>query len=149
MGSLPKRGNFHTSCRLRGEGITPTVDAVCFPPEKPTPERKNWMQVPFLPDNYAPNRPPIMLELIETDIRPQTPAPQISTVADLSTHFSVPSVVSDFHDRATVESDVIGSVENPLKRGLSVMPPAEPGLVKELWGSFLDDLLGGRSGHGK
>jgi hypothetical protein len=131
---------FQTSAPKQAVHDSSTIDFFFFP-DVPEPPPKNpfaKLRVPLLPDNYTPNRSPDSghsLEELDTAI----PAPEISIVASHPEHV-VPATISEVVGNDGIDVDITHLTKAFTKASDKVSK--EPGVVKELWSGFLDDILG-------
>ena len=110
--------------------------------------RREWISVPFLPDNFAPVRSAAVAEVTDTAVL----RPEISTAALESTHAHAPSAMSEVTDNAAIRLNPFdltqtvngAAVEAASKLGAHSTQAAleEAGSLREVWSGFLDDLLG-------
>lgn len=109
------------------------------------PKHAEIIRIPLLPNNFfPPRRSQAHQEAIESVIRPE-----ISTVSADSTHIASPSAMSEVTDNHAIELDPYNLTSKVTAAaakmaGMPVEKLKEPGVVKELWNGFLDDLLGSR-----
>ncbi|KAI9850088.1 MAG: hypothetical protein M1838_006100 [Thelocarpon superellum] len=136
---------------------TSTIDYAYMPEPPAPPTPREWIAVPFLPDNFAPMRDPGAAEVMDTAVM----RPQISTAALESTHVHAPSAMSEVTDNAAMKIDpyeltktVNGAAAEALSKlqgkGAATLRAIkdgdeEPSVFKEIWDGFLDDLLGTRA----
>ncbi|MCJ1390057.1 hypothetical protein MMC18_002915 [Xylographa bjoerkii] len=141
--SAPATRHFNTSRSLKAVNDSSTIDFAYMPQftlgQTSPPE---IMRIPLLPDNYdPPRRSAAHQEAMEPVIRPT-----IETASADGTN--VVSAMSEVTDNHSVEIDMFdltkqvgkaakGMVENNVE---SVKQSG--GMVREVWGGFVDDLLG-------
>ena len=102
-------------------------------------------RIPLLPDLYSPLRESGALR---DAIEPVT-RPEISTVSADGTHVASPSAMSEVTDNHSIEIDpfdLTNKVAAAAKRmaDIPVEKLKDPTVVRQVWGGFLDDLLGSR-----
>ncbi|KZF25699.1 hypothetical protein L228DRAFT_244586 [Xylona heveae TC161] len=144
---------FNVSTAMGAVRDDSTIDFAYMPDLSESQEqRREWVRVPLLPDNYAPQRSGAnkeATEAIDTVIRPE-----ISTVSPDNSHVSTSSAVTDVLDNSAAGintqglADSLSNVASKLA-GTSAEELKQPGTLKTLWSGFLDDLLGpkGSSKH--
>lgn len=130
---------FRTSAPKQIAGDNSTIDFFFFP-EIPAPPPANpfsKLRVPLLPDNYSPDRSPGSLNALEI---PDAPLPR-SEISIVAAHPEqvLPAALSE-----VVGNDGLDVGLDTLTAGFSskVAELKEPGVLKELWGSIMDDILG-------
>jgi hypothetical protein len=130
---------FRTSAPKQAARDSSTIDFFFFPeiPEAPPANPFSKLRVPLLPDNYTPDRSPGSINALET-LDSAVPGPEISIVAAYPEQV-VPAALSE-----VVGNDGLDVSIESLTAGFSskVAELKEPGMLKELWGSFMDDVLG-------
>ena len=142
---VPKRSLQTTRSRNAPKDNSP-IDYAFMPKyEIMEPKQPEIMRIPLLPNNFfPPRRSEAHQEAIESVIRPE-----ISTVSADSTHIASPSAMSEVTDNHAIELDpydLTSKVTAAAARmaGMPVEKLKEPGAVQEIWGGFLDDLLGSK-----
>ncbi|KAI9788822.1 MAG: hypothetical protein M1835_002046 [Candelina submexicana] len=136
---------FKSTSSLQAYHDTSTIDLALLPPLEPSPQRQESIRVPLLPDLFYPQRSGANATATET---PDTVIrPEISTMAHSGTHISAPSAMSEVTDNAAADIDPFDlskkvTVAASKMTGLPVEELERPGVLRELWEGFLDDLLG-------
>jgi hypothetical protein len=131
---------FRTSAPKQAVRDTSTIDFFFFP-EIPEPAPTNpfaKLRVPLLPDNYNPDRSPGSSHALES-LDEAVPGPEISIIAS-HPEGVVPATISEVVGNDGLDVD-IGQWTASFKSA-SNKTPKEPGVLKELWSGFLDDILG-------
>lgn len=110
-------------------------------PEEDAPQ----LRVPLTPDNYYPARKSAAhQEAVEPVMRPE-----ISVVSGEHTHIAGPSAMSEVVDNHAMDIDpfnLTSKVHAAASKitGVPVEEMKEPGMLRELWTGFLDDLTGSK-----
>ncbi|KAI9822235.1 MAG: hypothetical protein M1832_003058 [Thelocarpon impressellum] len=144
---------FNTSRTLKAPQDNSPIDLAYLPilPSGP-PQQREWISVPFLPDNFAPVRTASTAEVTDTDVL----RPEISTAA-MHHHDNggaPPSAMSDVTDNSamnldpyelthTVSEAAVEAAGRIGAQGTEAALRKEQGTLREVWSGFLDDLLGG------
>ncbi len=106
-------------------------------------QESHLLRVPLLPDNYYPARKSAAhQEAVEPVMRPE-----ISVMSGQDTHIAGPSAMSEVVDNHAMDIDpfnLTSKVHAAASKiaGFSAEKPNEPGMLKELWNGFLEDLTG-------
>jgi hypothetical protein len=138
--TIPLMQGFRTSAPKQAAHDSSTIDFFFFP-DVPEPPPKNpfaKLRVPLLPDNYTPNRSPESghsLEELDTAI----PGPEISIVASHPEDV-IPATISEVVGNDGLDVDITQLTGAFTKA--SAKDSKEPGVLKELWSGFVDDILG-------
>lgn len=130
---------FRTSAPKQAARDTSTIDFFFFP-EAPAPPSTNpfsTLRVPLLPDNYSPDRSASSGHAVEA-LDEAVPRPEISVVASHPENVA-PATISEVVGNDGLDVD-IGS----LAADFSPAEPEEPSLLTELWGGFVEDVLGSK-----
>jgi len=112
------------------------------------PSHPEVLRIPLLPDNYSPDRKSEALqEAVEPVMRPE-----ISTVSADGTHITGPSAMSEVTDNHSVELDpyTLVTAVNAAASKMTALPIEklkEPGVIKQFWDGFVEDLMGGKKVH--
>jgi hypothetical protein len=131
---------FRSSAPKQAAHDSSTIDFFFFP-EVPEPPPRNpfaKLRVPLLPDNYTPDRSPDSGHSLEA-LDEAVPRPEISIVASHPEDV-VPATISEVVGNDGLDVDITSLTQTFTKA--SGKENEEPGLLKELWGSFVDDLFG-------
>jgi len=131
---------FRTSAPKQAAHDTSTIDFFFFP-EIPEPAPANpfaKLRVPLLPDNYNPDRSPGSSHALES-LDEAVPGPEISIIASHPEDV-VPATISEVVGNDGLDVD-IGQWTASFKSA-SDKTVKEPGVLKELWSGFIDDILG-------
>jgi hypothetical protein len=144
--TIPLMQGFRTSAPKQAAHDSSTIDFF-FLPEVPEPPPNNpfaKLRVPLLPDNYNPDRSPGSLNAFET-LDTALPRAEISIVAAHPEQV-VPAALSEVVGNDGLDVDI-----HSLTAGFSgtVDEPKEPGVLKELWSSVMDDILGPKTPEAK
>lgn len=141
--------HFNTSRSLKAVNDSSTIDFAYLPEfERDSNDRAGQIRVPLLPDNYYPARNTAALkDAVEPVMRPE-----ISIVSDRAT--PVASAMSEVVDNHAVDLDpydLTSKVHAAASKitGIPVEKVNEPGMIRQLWNGFLDDLLGEKTKVGK
>ncbi len=130
---------FKTSAPKQASRDNSTIDFFFFPeiPEPPPANPFSKLRVPLLPDNYNPDRSPGSFNALET---PDAPLPR----AEISIMAAHPERVMPASMSEVVGNEGLDVHIDALTAGFSskVAELKEPGVLKELWGSLMDDVLG-------
>ncbi|KAI9715999.1 MAG: hypothetical protein M1812_005633 [Candelaria pacifica] len=142
---IPTLRTFKSTSPLQAAHDTSTIDLALLPPLEPSPQRQEWIRVPLLPDLFYPQRSGA--NAADTETPDTVIRPEISTAAHSGTHISAPSAMSEVSDNAAADIDPYDlsqkvTVAASKMTGLPVEELREPGIFRELWEGFLDDLLG-------
>lgn len=135
----------HATSSMKAYQDSSTIDFAYMPQfewEETSPPE--IMRIPLLPDNYSAHHDRESPEPVEPVIRPE-----ISTVSADSTHIDSPSAMSEVTDNHAIELDPFDLTSKVTAAAahmasLSEDKLKEPGVIQELWSSFLDDLLGSK-----
>lgn len=106
------------------------------------PSHPEILRIPLLPNNYSsPPDDRTAPEAITPVIRPE-----ISTVSADSTHIDSPSAMSEVTDNHAMVLDPynLTSKVTAAAAKMTGVPEKEPGLIRELWTSILDDVFGSK-----
>lgn len=140
----PQSRHFNTTRALKSVNDSSTIDFAYMPQFELAPdEDSHQIRVPLLPDNYYPARKSAALqEAVEPVMRPE-----ISVMAGEDTHIAGPSAMSEVVDNHAMEIDpynLTSKVHAAASKmiGFPVDNMKEPGMLRELWNGFLDDLTG-------
>jgi len=137
--TLPMMQGFKSSAPVQAARDNSTIDFFFFPqiPAAPPANPFEKLRVPLLPDNYNPDRSPGSINAIEATEVPH-PKDEISIMASRPEQI-LPATMSE-----VVGNNELDVKIEELTEGLSskIAELKEPGMLRELWGSFLDDLLG-------
>lgn len=134
---------FRTSAPKQAPHDVSTIDFFTFPaiPDEQPANPFVALRVPLLPDNYFPDRSANSAHAAETFDAP-LPAPEIHIVA------AHPERVAPAPLSEVVGNDGLDVDLSLLIKGFTGTPLVatfkEPDVVKELWGGFVDDLLGSK-----
>lgn len=136
---------FQTSAPKAATHDVSGIDFFFFPemPEAPAANPFSKLRVPLLPDNYSPDRSAKSGNAVET-LDEAVPRPEIIIVAS-HPDVALPAAMTELADNETVE---VGLSELTKQfTSTKAEEDKEPGMVKELWASFLDDVLGAHRKH--
>jgi len=135
---------FQTSAPKSAAQDTSTIDFFFFPEVSASEPSDSFakLRVPLLPDNYHPDRSANSGLEIET-LDEAVPRPEILIVASHPEDI-VPAAMTEVVD-AGEELD-LNEITKPFSAATKTSQPKESGMLKELWGSMVDDIFGG---HGK
>jgi len=125
--------DFNTTAPVAAVGDNSTIDFMFLPEMPPPPPRREWIKVPFLPDNYSPERAPADVEAIVTPVM----KPEINIMVH-DGHVHAPSVMAEVSEASDVEIDPYDLAQR-VGKGMQ----KEIGTIKTVWRDFLDDLFGG------
>lgn len=130
---------FRTSAPKQAPRDTSTIDFFYFP-EVPPPPPKNPFQklrVPLLPDNYYPDRSPNSGNAVESPDE-AVPRPEIMIIASHPEDV-VPAALTEVVGNDGLEQ---GLEELTKSFKSNVEEVKEPGVIRELWNSMIDDIFG-------
>ncbi|CZS98504.1 hypothetical protein WAI453_005763 [Rhynchosporium graminicola] len=139
--TIPLMQGFKSSAPKQAVRDNSTMDFFFFP-EVPAAEPLNPFQrlrVPLLPDNYNPDRSPESGNALES-LDQAVPRPEISIMAAHPENVA-PAAMSEVVGNDAVDID-IGQLTESFSTYLPEVQAKEPGVVKELLNSFMDDILG-------
>lgn len=137
--TIPLMQGFRTSAPKQAARDTSTIDFFFFP-DPPTPPPSNpfsKLRVPLLPDNYSPDRSPNSGHAVEA-LDEAVPRPEISIIASHPENVA-PATISEVVGNDGLDVDI-----GQLTTGFASAESKEPGLLKELWTGFVDDVLGAK-----
>ncbi len=137
---IPMMQGFRSSAPKQAAHDSSTIDFFFFP-EVPEPPPRNpfaKLRVPLLPDNYTPNRSPDSGHSLE-ELDEALPRPEISIVASHPEDV-IPATISEVVGNDGLDVDIMQLTGAFTKA--SRKEDKEPGLFKELWSGFVDDILG-------
>ncbi|KAH7356543.1 hypothetical protein BKA65DRAFT_209056 [Rhexocercosporidium sp. MPI-PUGE-AT-0058] len=139
--TIPLMQGFRTSAPKLAARDTSTIDFFFFPeipPAEPTnPFQK--LRVPLLPDNYNPDRSPESGHALEA-LDEAVPRPEISIMAAHPENVA-PAAMSEVVGNDGLDVD-IGQLTSAFSTLLPDIKGKQPGVIKELWGGLMDDILG-------
>lgn len=130
---------FRSSAPKQAARDSSTIDFFFFP-EIPAPPPKNpfsKLRVPLLPDNYTPDRSSNSAHSLE-ELDAAVPGPEIHIVASHPEDV-MPATISEVVGNDGLDVDIGQLTQNFSKAAEAIKAP---GLLKEVWGGFLDDILG-------
>jgi len=130
---------FRTSAPKQAVHDTSTIDFFFFP-EPPAPPPTNpfsKLRVPLLPDNYSPDRSANSGHAVEA-LDEAVPRPEISIIASHPENVA-PATISEVVGNDGLDVDI-----GQLTAGFTPTDLKEPGILKELWSGFIDDVLGSK-----
>jgi hypothetical protein len=130
---------FRTSALKAAAHDTSTIDFF-FLPEilEEAPANPYRMRVPLLPDNYSPDRSANSPNALET-MDDAVPRPEISIVASHPENV-VAATISEVVGNDGEPVDLAQLTTNAFSKTAEAVK--EPGIIKELWDGFVDDILG-------
>jgi hypothetical protein len=114
--------------------IPTTMDFITLPPPPSAPPTNPFskLRVPLLPDNYTPDRSASSAHAVEA---------QDEAVAGAEIH-----VVAAHRDVVAALSEVVGNDAVEREWGTEFAgrekEASEPGVLRELWGGFMEDIFG-------
>jgi len=137
--TIPLMQGFRTSAPKQAVHDTSTIDFFFFP-EPPAPPPTNpfsKLRVPLLPDNYSPDRSANSGHAVEA-LDEAVPRPEISIIASHPENVA-PATISEVVGNDGLDVDI-----GQLTAGFTPADLTEPGILKELWSGFIDDVLGSK-----
>ncbi|KAF2740719.1 hypothetical protein EJ04DRAFT_424204 [Polyplosphaeria fusca] len=134
--SLPVR-HFNTSRSLKSVGDSSTIDFAYLPDFDPDTASSPIMRVPILPET-------VTSESTRASLAEQVMLPTIMTVSADGTHIHAPSAMSDVSDNNAIDFQGMAA---RVAQTLGKTTEEKAGMVKEVWGGFMDDVFGPK-GHG-
>ncbi|KAL2073720.1 hypothetical protein VTL71DRAFT_11046 [Oculimacula yallundae] len=140
--TIPLMQGFRTSSPKSAPHDTSTMDFVFFPAFQPAEPLNPFqkLRVPLLPDNYNPDRSPESGHALES-LDQGVSKPEISIVASHPENVA-PAAMSEVVGNDGLDVD-IGQLSDMFS---TLVPHAEgskePGVISELFGSLMDDILG-------
>jgi len=141
--TIPMMQGFKSSASVRAPRDNSTIDFFFFPQIEPAPPINPFekLRVPLLPDNYNPDRSPGSPNAIETF---EARLPNDEVIMASHPEQIMPATMSEVvgNDELDLDAKI-----DELTEGLSsrIAELKEPGMLRELWGSVLDDILGPKS----
>ncbi|TVY55257.1 hypothetical protein LSUE1_G010053 [Lachnellula suecica] len=139
--TIPMMQGFRSSAPVQAARDTSTIDFFTFP-TPPAPEPLNpfsKLRVPLLPDNYSPDRSASSGHAVEA-LDEAVPRPEISIMASHPENVA-PATISEVVGNDGLDVD-IGQLTAGFSNTLAELQ--EPGVLKELWSGFVDDVLGAK-----
>jgi hypothetical protein len=136
----PMMQGFWSSAPKQAAHDSSTIDFFFFP-EIPEPPPRNpfaKLRVPLLPDNYTPNRSPDSGHSLE-ELDAALPGPEISIIASHPEDV-IPATISEVVGNDGLDVDITQLTEVFTKTLGEEYK--EPGVLRELWSGFVDDIFG-------
>jgi hypothetical protein len=129
---------FRTSAPVQAAHDSSTIDFFFFPEIPPEAPKNPFskLRVPLLPDNYTPDRSADSAHAMES-LDEAVPRPEILIVASHPEDVA-PAAMTEVVGNDGVEQD-IDELTKSFKHDVEEIK--EPGILKELWSGFVDDLL--------
>ena len=131
---------------MKADHDSSTIDFAYMPQfELEEPSHPEILRIPLLPNNYSsPPDDRAAPEAITPVIRPE-----ISTVSADSTHIDSPSAMSEVTDNHAIDLDPYNLTSKVTAAaakmtGVPEKELKEPGVIRELWTSILDDVFGSK-----
>ncbi|PBP25036.1 hypothetical protein BUE80_DR003976 [Diplocarpon rosae] len=137
--TIPLMQGFHNSAPKHTAHGRSTIDFFFFPKiEAAAGEATPKLRVPLLPDNYNPDRSAQSGNALES-LDEAVPRPEISIVA-AHPESVVPAAMSEIVGNDALDVDIEQLTNSAFS---NILPTAkEPSVIREIWGGFVDDILG-------